>query len=136
MRTGDLVLIIEDDADIREALSEILQSEGFAVVTAAHGLEALEYLRQRTAPSVIVTDLDMPKMDGWQFRKEQLADQTLRDIPTVIMSGTDINGLAPLSRLGPVEFVPKPIHLDTLLEVLRRLSQGTRQRCPADRRVG
>jgi CheY-like chemotaxis protein len=126
MRTNDLVLIIEDDSDIRETLSEILQSEGFAVVTAAHGFEALEFLRQRTVPSVIVTDLDMPKMDGWQFRKELLADPTLRDIPTVIMSGADINGRAPLSRLGTVEFVPKPIHLDTLLGVLRRLSQGVR----------
>jgi CheY-like chemotaxis protein len=116
-----LVLVVEDDLDLREALSELLRAEGFAVLAAADGLDAFEQLRGGVVPSAIVTDLNMPKMDGWQFRKEQLADPALRDIPTVVMSGTATMGHASLSRLGAIEFLPKPIQVDTLMVILQRL---------------
>jgi CheY-like chemotaxis protein len=118
-----LVLVVEDDLDFREVLSELLRAEGFSVLAAANGLEAFERLRAGFLPSVIVTDLNMPKMDGWQFRKTQLADPALRDIPTVVMSGTATPGEASLSRLGAIEFLPKPIQVDTLMVLLQRLSR-------------
>jgi CheY-like chemotaxis protein len=94
-----VVLIVEDDPSTRECLSEILKTEGFAVVTATDGLAALEHLRRGVFPSVIVTNLNMPKMNGWQFRKELLDDPIFRDIPTVVISATDIAELTAQTRL-------------------------------------
>jgi chemosensory pili system protein ChpA (sensor histidine kinase/response regulator) len=129
-----LVLLVEDDPDLRDALVELLEAEGFAVVTAADGIDAFEQLRGGLLPSVIVTDLNMPRMDGWQLRNELLADPALGDIPTVVMSGTARIGDASVSQLGAIEFVPKPIHVDTLLVILQRLSRRGRAPLVAARR--
>jgi CheY-like chemotaxis protein len=83
------ILIVEDEPPIRDVLAEILEDEGYRVSTVSNGMEALTYLRQQAdRPRLILLDLGMPVMTGWEFREEQLRDATLKDIPVVVMSAT------------------------------------------------
>src|SRR5213075_2065863 len=82
------VLIVDDDPPILSGLSEFLQGEGYNVAVAGDGRAALDQLRRGLRPSVIVLDLMMPVMDGWDFRHEQMKDAELRDIPVIVISAT------------------------------------------------
>jgi CheY-like chemotaxis protein len=114
------VLIVEDEADLREALSEILRDEGYAVANAAHGREALECLRgESPRPSVILLDLTMPVMNGWQFRAEQREDPDLCEIPVVVLSAGD-HLIEQMDALGVRDCVRKPIELGRLLATIER----------------
>jgi CheY-like chemotaxis protein len=84
VETRATILVIHDD--IREALATVLDEAGFRVMTAANGREALERLREDPQPDVVLLDLMMPEMDGYQFRAEQQRDPALRAIPTLIFS--------------------------------------------------
>jgi CheY-like chemotaxis protein len=116
------VLIVEDDADIRETLAELLAGAGYAVETAGNGAEAIAQLR-RVAPQLILLDLSMPVMSGQQFRSQQLADPAIAGIPTVVMSATarledKLVGFQISERLA------KPLKLRQLLDVVRRHCGG------------
>jgi len=114
------VLIVDDDDDIREALTDTLEDNGFRVLTAVNGLEALRLLRTGpVAPAVILLDLMMPVMDGYGFLAEQQQDPQLAAIPVaVITAGHGVDR----SRLGEALLViPKPIKVPYLLDVLERL---------------
>jgi CheY-like chemotaxis protein len=81
------ILIVEDESRIRAVLTEILEDEGYPVASARNGLEALTYLRQQAdRPHLILLDLGMPVMTGWEFRAEQQRDPTLAGIPVIVMS--------------------------------------------------
>jgi CheY-like chemotaxis protein len=80
-----IVMVVEDDHLIRQVIAEALEEEGFEVVEAANGKEALEALKQ-VHPSLILLDLMMPVMDGWEFRRAQLADPSIADVPVVVLS--------------------------------------------------
>src|SRR6266496_6722379 len=80
------ILLVEDDRSIRDVLRAILEEEGYAVTTAENGRRALEHLRSGGAPDLIVLDLRMPIMDGWQFRAMQKADPVLATIPVLAVS--------------------------------------------------
>ena len=110
------ILVVEDDFDLREALKELLESRGFKVESAADGLEALLLLRGGTTPCVILLDLTMPIMNGWEFRAEQTADPHLAAIPTIIVSAA---GKEAMRDLHPDGTVPKPIDLDKLTKLLK-----------------
>jgi CheY-like chemotaxis protein len=114
------VLVVEDDADIRESLIEILEESGFPTVGAANGHEALERLRgPGQAPCLILLDLMMPVMDGISFRREQLKTPELAGIPVVVLSAyRDIEEKA--KDLNVAAFVKKPLDLDDLIGVARR----------------
>jgi CheY-like chemotaxis protein len=115
------ILIIEDDIDIREALLTVLTDEGYVVAGVANGREALQQLEECT-PALILLDLMMPVMDGWQFREAQRRDERLRDIPVVVISA-DSEARQKLGGMGDVGFLRKPIELDLLLsEVARRMA--------------
>ena len=114
------VLLVEDDLPIRDSLGEALAEEGFDVSTAGNGAEALERLRSGRRPSVIVLDLMMPVMDGWDFRQEQLGDPALRDIPVVIVSAVGFSGETIRMQFGDVAVFTKPVPYLDLLVVLRR----------------
>jgi CheY-like chemotaxis protein len=81
------VLVVEDNDDLRDSLIEILRSEGAAAEGAKTGLEALGKLRSGLRPSLILLDLRMDGMSGWDFRVEQKKDPELTDIPVVAMTG-------------------------------------------------
>src|SRR5437867_5669934 len=98
-RQAKSILIVEDDADVRGALTAVLESEGYSVVEAAHGQEALQHLRANAAGfCMILLDLWMPVMNGWEFRAEQLKDPTLAEVP--VMSVTPAH-VPPRSGLDP-----------------------------------
>lgn len=116
------VLIVDDDADIRETLSLTLESSGYRTLTAANGEEALRVLRSSDAPpAVILLDLMMPGMNGWRFREEQVRDEALAGIPVVILSGAgDVAQKA--AERGAAGCLEKPPGLDAVRSMLQRYS--------------
>ena len=112
------VLIVEDDELAREALAAFLQAEGYPVLEAANGLEALDRL-QRDAVGAILLDLMMPVMDGWQFRAAQLRDAMLASIPVMVITA-DASAQARASSLGVQEYMTKPIQFARLLDFVGR----------------
>jgi len=110
------VMVVEDDEGIREALCDLLQTEGFEVVSAIHGADALAKLRAEAKhPDVILLDLMMPVMDGWAFRAEQRRDSALADIPVVVITASR---QADVGTLEPRALLKKPIDFDELLRVI------------------
>ena len=81
-----MILLVDDNSDVLEVIGVILETEGYTVATARNGADALDQLHAGLEPRLIILDLSMPVMDGWEFRDHQLADPTLRDIPTIIYS--------------------------------------------------
>lgn len=114
------ILIVEDDADLREALTQVLRDEGYEVLGAAHGGETMDCLRGGRRPCVILLDLSMPVMNGWQFRAAQRDDPELSRIPVIVLSaGQDLGAQMPV--LGLREYIPKPIQLTSLLQSVSRV---------------
>ncbi|HVY47095.1 MAG TPA: response regulator [Minicystis sp.] len=113
------VLIVEDDRDIRQAFAQTLAEEGYASAQARHGREALDMLRRGTAPRLILLDLMMPVMDGWQFRAEQRGDPDLATIPVVVVSA-DASAEDRLVTMGVAGFLRKPVMFDDLMATVRR----------------
>ncbi len=111
------ILIVEDDADLREMMAQLLTLEGFRASTVANGREALDYLTHGDPPDVILLDLMMPVMDGWEFRRKQQADTTLSKVPVIVLSALDQARAADVSA---VAFLKKPLDFDRLLELVRQ----------------
>jgi CheY-like chemotaxis protein len=115
------VLIVEDDKDIRRNVQRLLLSEGFTVDVAEHGGVAISMLQAATdLPSVIVLDLMMPVMDGFQFREEQVKIPRLASIPVVIMTA-DGHLIEKQTRVGAVAALKKPANVDDILSVVKRI---------------
>src|SRR5262245_41874314 len=91
-----LVLIVDDDQDIRDTLGGVLTEEGYRVVGAANGQEALDYLKDGERPCLILLDLMMPVMDGWQFLKQQGMSPSLAEIPVVVITAAGAQRTAQL----------------------------------------
>lgn len=106
------VLIVEDDPDTREMLGKFLELEGFQVETAANGQQALDKLETGVKACVIVLDLMMPVMDGWQFRRRQAEDARIAKIPTIIVSAA---GRDRMAQVTADAYLAKPIDMDELL---------------------
>jgi CheY-like chemotaxis protein len=106
------VLIVEDDLDTREMLGRFLELEGFNVETAENGKRALERLGSGVGACVILLDLMMPVMDGWQFRQEQIRNSALADIPVIVVSAA---GRERLEKIQADAYLSKPVDLDELL---------------------
>jgi signal transduction histidine kinase len=131
--TGIRMLLVEDDTSIRLALTDMLEDEGFAVTTANNGREALDELRQGPTPDVILLDLMMPVMDGWEFRVEQRSDPMLAGIPLLAMSA-DLSAKA--RAIAADAYVRKPIDFPELLRQLHAIvGRATRQRLAAADRM-
>jgi CheY-like chemotaxis protein len=117
---GCQVLVVEDDFDIRDTLIQILEQEGYVVRGAANGLEALELLTQKAIePKLVLLDLMMPVMNGWQFMAELEKAPALANIPVVIISA-DSAAEQKRSSLRAVAFLKKPVQLETLLDTVQR----------------
>jgi CheY-like chemotaxis protein len=114
------ILVVEDDAEICDALVNLLEDEGFAAYRACDGRQALQVLNDLPIhPGLILLDLMMPRMNGWQFRDEQLRDDILRTIPVVVLSahGTSI---AERERMAPAAVLRKPVTAEALLETVEQ----------------
>lgn len=110
------VLIVDDEADIRDMLAVLLEEEGYQAAGAANGLEALNYLRQhRPLPCLVLLDLMMPVMDGSEFRRRQRADPALESIPVVVLTA---DGRPP--SLDAAGYLIKPVRLRDLLDAVER----------------
>ena len=110
-----LVMVVDDDDDIRETLAGLLEDEGYRVVSFPHGREALDALQGGLAPRVILLDLMMPVMDGAEFRRAQLADPALAAIPVILITAA---GLEPIRRADYSEVLRKPLKIDRVLQVV------------------
>jgi CheY-like chemotaxis protein len=111
------VMIIEDDDQVREALADVVSQEGYKVATAQDGREALDKLRWGLRPAVILLDMQMPLMTGWDFRAEQRRDPELEQIPVVAITG----GLRWKDEDADIAArLTKPIQVETLRAILRR----------------
>ena len=113
------ILVVDDEPDLRQLTADLLISDGFDVVIAQHGREALERLGDHR-PDLVLLDLNMPVMDGWQFRAEQrrLLEPDLVNIPVLILSGAEgaDQHAATLEAIGAIE---KPFDPDQLLNAVR-----------------
>ena len=120
---GRTILVVEDEADTREVFAELLRAEGHRVIAVGSGSEALAYLRGGERPSVILLDMLMPQMDGWQFRKAQQGDPRLADIPVVIVSALRTIANSAI-RSGAVAFLLKPVAPEELLGTISKAAQS------------
>jgi two-component system, chemotaxis family, chemotaxis protein CheY len=118
MTTGRAILLVDDDADVRESIRDALADEGYRVTTAANGREALLLLKNEDfRPDLILLDIMMPEMDGWAFRGEQLKDPRLVSIPVIVF--TACGAPRDIARqLDAAGFLKKPLPLDELLSTI------------------
>jgi CheY-like chemotaxis protein len=118
------VMIVEDDADIREALTALLVETGYSVACAGDGEDALRQLKAGARPAVVLLDLMMPVMTGAEFRQAQLADPELAGIPIVVLTAAG-RFRERAAALGAAAAFPKPFEVHDLLATLARLSGET-----------
>jgi CheY-like chemotaxis protein len=125
------ILIVDDDEATLSSLGGFLESEGYGVETARNGREALDKLARMEAPQLILLDLKMPVMDGWQFLSERSRDAASIKAPIVLLSGLPFIPNAP----GVSDFLSKPINPSRLLACVRRFcgEPGEEKPSPARR---
>jgi CheY-like chemotaxis protein len=116
----DYILIVEDDNEVSDALTELLQDDGHRVVSFQDGRLALDYLRQKSVlPRLIFLDFLMPQMDGWQFLAERRKDARIAQVPVVGISGSEVvdeRSLLP----NVMQLLKKPVSIEALLGAVRR----------------
>ena len=108
------ILVIEDESDLRDAACEFLGAAGFVAIPAQNGVDALNLLRRRGRPSVILLDLTMPVMNGYEFLRFLREDQVLQSVPVVVTSAID-----DLPE-GARYLLRKPYEVRSLVDVLAR----------------
>ena len=124
------ILVVDDHVDLRDAIALLLEGEGYDIVDAADGHQALKFLRSGVNVAAIVLDLAMPIMDGWQFLAERKRDPVLGSIPTIVVTGAS-DTTKRQTELENLPVFPKPFHFDDLFAVLRQaLDTGKQQKKP------
>jgi CheY-like chemotaxis protein len=114
------VLIVDDEPATARLLATWLEHAGYKVATASEGKEALRYLRANEPPCVILLDLAMPGMDGWQFRHEQLQEPAIAKIPTLLVTASSADYKTAGDSAG-VRIFPKPFDRERLLETIAEI---------------
>jgi CheY-like chemotaxis protein len=116
------VLVVDDDRAIRESLGDVLRAEGYRVSVAENGLIALEIMRSQPRPDVVVLDLMMPVMSGWEVLEQLETDPAVRGIPILVVSAM----AAPVSDVPDAACarmsLPKPPDVDALLEAIEHVT--------------
>ena len=110
------ILVVDDDADMRETLEDVLKEQGFSAMSASDGVEALKLLRSADSPrpDLILLDLGMPNLDGLGFLAEQKRDPNIADIPVIIIT-------ADRREVGATPVLPKPLNLNKVLDSVRKV---------------
>jgi CheY-like chemotaxis protein len=119
-----MVLLVEDDPDIRDIVQDVLEAEGYDVVPASHGRQALEFLndvRDTEPPALVILDMMMPLVDGRHVLEAIRNDETLSSVPVVVMSA-----VAHEKPVGAAAFLRKPFSLDTLFDAVHTLVDARR----------
>lgn len=115
------ILVAEDNEDVRETIASVLSNEGYVVKTARDGREALQALREMPAPTLVLLDLMMPVMSGWEFLDAQKADAVLRAHQVVTISAVrateSLEDSTPLKTAGTLS---KPLELESMLAEVRK----------------
>jgi two-component system response regulator MprA len=113
------VCLVDDDADIREVVCIVLEQSGHRVIAVGDGTEALERLAQNPGCCVILLDLMMPEMNGWEFRALQKSNPALASIPVIVLSG--VRELTEAAKgLDAAAYLQKPVDLATLIAEVER----------------
>ena len=119
MPTSKRVLVVDDDDGVRTAVADVLELEGYEVITASNGVEALEQVRT-ARPDAVVLDLMMPVMDGWTFMEHCRREEVCAETPVLVMSAyRNLTETAP--NLGAKACIAKPFDLGVLLGAVERL---------------
>lgn len=108
------ILVVDDDADCREMLSDLLSGQGYTVACAENGREALDYINA-SIPSLMILDLMMPVMSGWELLARQKADPRLESLPVIVVSAS---GLA--KDIEAEAVLPKPVDFKALMNVVKQ----------------
>src|SRR5579883_1831845 len=114
-----LIMIVEDDPDIRESILEVLADSEYHPIAASNGQEALAQLHSGLKPCLILLDIMMPIMDGWGFRAAQKQDAELAKIPVVVLTA-HASAEKTAREMGAAAYLKKPISLDALLAMVQR----------------
>ena len=114
MRT---VLVVEDDDDLRHVVTQTLERKSFVVVGARDGQEALEQLERHPHIKLVLLDLMMPRMSGWEFRRRQMADERFSAVPVVVMTATTSLDEAAIQA---DDILRKPLSLSSLVSTIER----------------
>jgi CheY-like chemotaxis protein len=109
------VLVVDDDEAIRDVIAEVLRDEGYLVTCAENGQRALDALHREGRPDLLLLDLMMPVMSGWEVLEQLKDGDALYNVPIVIISA--------MASPGAYEHLAKPIDLDRLLEAVERLTR-------------
>ena len=124
MSDQQLILVVDDDTDLVEALSMKLESENFAVAKAYDGIEGFDKIKEQR-PALVILDVMMPRKDGYQLCDELKNDDNYKDIPVVLLTAvadavnsTNYTHMGGKTTLAD-DYVPKPIDLDKLMEIVR-----------------
>jgi len=112
-----VILIVDDDLDCREMLAELLSNKGYLVVCAENGRQGLDYLNS-SIPGLVILDLMMPVMSGWEFRERQRSDPRLESLPVVVVTASGL-----VQDIDAAAVVRKPIDFNLLMSVVK-------QNCP------
>ena len=107
------ILVVEDDEDAREAMVALLQMKGYRAVPAGNGQEALDYLQKAPVPDLILLDLWMPVMDGWEFRQQQKQNPRLSKVPVIV-----VTALSDRADIDANEVIIKPVDVSRLLNTV------------------
>jgi CheY-like chemotaxis protein len=107
------LLIVEDEVAIRDTLTELLSKDGREIVTAGDGQEALECLTKVPRPCLILLDLMMPRMDGWEFLQRKSAEPSISDVPTIVLSASG-------RPAGAMHQLAKPVDVERLLVLVEQ----------------
>ena len=112
------ILVVDDNARALRAMSELLKFEGFSVLTAQNGLDALNKMRTADHISLVLLDLWMPVMDGWEVLRRKRSDADIAEIPVVVLSA-----VPPVSLDGARIILKKPVDIEPLVSTVRRFSK-------------
>ena len=122
------VLVVEDDEAIRQTLLDVLADGGYTVQGAVDGAEAIEQMEQQR-PDLVLLDLHMPGMDGWEFLAIKAGRSGLADVPVLVLSATSERGIGHAQEQGAPVFVRKPFAVDDLLAEVNRLTSEPARQC-------
>jgi DNA-binding NtrC family response regulator len=117
---AEIILVVDDDDGVRDALGDLLASDGYEVAVAENGRIALDLLRAELRPCVVILDLMMPIMDAWDFRAAQVQSPELKAVPVIVITAAGFSKESVRAHFGDLPFFGKPPDTDALLATIKQ----------------